>query len=157
MSSVTSVSPASGYITETQQAFCKHCDEVTVVTVVVGGEEVQVEIDPETGPVLLGRRGEFQHRPDHLPHRQLDRPRVDGSNKKPWKEYTATEREVAIHIAAKKNKARMAVGNSGAPQIPSIVENVRRLDDMAARYRAMGFGRTNADSKGSPFAVTDAS
>eukprot|EP00930_Biecheleria_cincta_P033241 TRINITY_DN23012_c0_g1_i2.p1 TRINITY_DN23012_c0_g1~~TRINITY_DN23012_c0_g1_i2.p1 ORF type:complete len:153 (+),score=26.68 TRINITY_DN23012_c0_g1_i2:30-461(+) len=143
MSSVTSVSPASGYITETQQAFCKHCDEVTVVTVVVGGEEVQVEIDPETGPVLLGRRGEFQHRPDHLPHRQL--------------EYTATEREVAIHIAAKKNKARMAVGNSGAPQIPSIVENVRRLDDMAARYRAMGFGRTNADSKGSPFAVTDAS
>lgn len=117
-----------------------------MVVVVVDGEEVSVEVDPDTGPVLLGNRGEFQHKPDYQPYRHLpppdlrqtwcDRPSSNSGIQKPWRNYTATERKVAIYTAAKKNKARKMIRDSGASQVPSIERNVNKLAEAAASLRA---------------------
>eukprot|EP00930_Biecheleria_cincta_P051117 TRINITY_DN36279_c0_g1_i1.p1 TRINITY_DN36279_c0_g1~~TRINITY_DN36279_c0_g1_i1.p1 ORF type:complete len:121 (-),score=21.04 TRINITY_DN36279_c0_g1_i1:44-406(-) len=92
-------------------------DDVTSVTVMVNGEAVEVEIDPEGGPKILtvsgtpGGPNDFQ-KFCHCP--PGDRARVSPGNDKPWKYFTSTERELAVHIAAKKNKQRKALMDAKA-------------------------------------------
>eukprot|EP00931_Biecheleriopsis_adriatica_P011241 TRINITY_DN112313_c0_g1_i1.p1 TRINITY_DN112313_c0_g1~~TRINITY_DN112313_c0_g1_i1.p1 ORF type:complete len:139 (-),score=17.01 TRINITY_DN112313_c0_g1_i1:15-374(-) len=99
-----------------QMSRCTLYDDVKSVMVEVDGEQVEVEIDPEEGPKLLRLDGNpggpndiqrFLHTPP------TDRPRCSAGNPKPWKFWTATEREVAVRVAAKKNKARLANKASG--------------------------------------------
>eukprot|EP00930_Biecheleria_cincta_P095235 TRINITY_DN8721_c0_g1_i1.p1 TRINITY_DN8721_c0_g1~~TRINITY_DN8721_c0_g1_i1.p1 ORF type:complete len:202 (-),score=40.49 TRINITY_DN8721_c0_g1_i1:107-673(-) len=97
------------------------CENVKNVVVIVDGEEVLVEVDPGTGPRTLaaGFEAKENHwqRSTHLETsdwRYTDAPRVHSGSRrnKPWKCMSSTEREVAIHIAAKKNKQRQALADT---------------------------------------------
>eukprot|EP00930_Biecheleria_cincta_P026273 TRINITY_DN18541_c0_g2_i1.p1 TRINITY_DN18541_c0_g2~~TRINITY_DN18541_c0_g2_i1.p1 ORF type:complete len:192 (-),score=30.68 TRINITY_DN18541_c0_g2_i1:184-759(-) len=127
--------------------------ETTIATIDVDGEEVQVEIHPVTGPVLLDARGDPVTRPDcHGEGHGLaghgtctllrgeifggGRPRLGAGFAKNWKDFTATEKKIAIHIAAKQNKARLALKHSGAKQMECIEKNVEWMSKAAAMYRS---------------------
>mmetsp|Transcript_62789 Transcript_62789/g.112711 ORF Transcript_62789/g.112711 Transcript_62789/m.112711 type:complete len:125 (-) Transcript_62789:83-457(-) len=95
-------------IVPAKMSMCKLFDDTRLAVVHVDGEEVEVEIDPEHGPKLLrldgstGSPNDTQRMPCCPPS---DRPRWgQGGNSKPWKYWTATEREIAVYVAAKKNK-----------------------------------------------------
>ncbi|CAK9060110.1 unnamed protein product [Durusdinium trenchii] len=95
---------------------CTMYDEEKLAIVEVGGQQVQVEIDPEEGPKLLkldgtpGGPNDVQRLP-YCP--RGERPRSNNGSWKPWKYYTATEREVAVLIAAKRNKAALELQAAG--------------------------------------------
>eukprot|EP00933_Yihiella_yeosuensis_P003263 TRINITY_DN10585_c3_g3_i1.p1 TRINITY_DN10585_c3_g3~~TRINITY_DN10585_c3_g3_i1.p1 ORF type:complete len:114 (+),score=21.97 TRINITY_DN10585_c3_g3_i1:92-433(+) len=87
-------------------------DDVSFVSVDVGGVQIEVPIDPEYGPLACRVDGSPPGPNDAVKMTRPARCHLDnaGSNgqSKPWSHYTSTEREIAVHMAAKTIKARMA-------------------------------------------------
>merc|ERR1712196_642142 len=127
--------------------------EVSLLTVDEDGEEVEVEVHPLTGPILLTGRGEPGNRPDaHGEGHGLGgshacpdlrgeifgggRPRLGAGMAKDWTLFSSTEKEIAIRIAAKKNKARLALKQSGAKQMEAIERNTANMMKIAAAFRS---------------------
>lgn len=99
-----------------KMSLCTMYDDGKLAIVEIDGEHIEVEIDPNEGPKLLkldgtpGSPNDVQRLPFCPPG---DRPRSNNGNWKPWKYFTATEREVAVHIAAKRNKASLEMKAAG--------------------------------------------
>lgn len=101
---------------------CTMYDDSKLAIVEIDGQQIKVEIDPDEGPKLLKNDG-TQGGPNDVQRLPFcppgDRPRSNNGNWKPWKYFTATEREVAVHIAAKRNKAAREMKAAGVKLLGS--------------------------------------
>eukprot|EP00441_Pelagodinium_beii_P020148 CAMPEP_0197666034 /NCGR_PEP_ID=MMETSP1338-20131121/61299_1 /TAXON_ID=43686 ORGANISM="Pelagodinium beii, Strain RCC1491" /NCGR_SAMPLE_ID=MMETSP1338 /ASSEMBLY_ACC=CAM_ASM_000754 /LENGTH=104 /DNA_ID=CAMNT_0043244991 /DNA_START=22 /DNA_END=336 /DNA_ORIENTATION=+ len=87
-------------------------DGMKSVMVDVGGQMVEVEIDPLEGPKIRKVDGSPPGPNDFMKLPRPGRSHLDMSGpnglNKAWLHYTSTEREISVHQAAKINKVRMA-------------------------------------------------
>eukprot|EP00933_Yihiella_yeosuensis_P051344 TRINITY_DN49262_c0_g1_i1.p1 TRINITY_DN49262_c0_g1~~TRINITY_DN49262_c0_g1_i1.p1 ORF type:complete len:115 (+),score=26.58 TRINITY_DN49262_c0_g1_i1:88-432(+) len=82
-------------------------DDVPFVMVDVYGTQIEVKVDPVEGPKVPKADGSVVNaKMPRVWRSHLDMSGHNGVNK-PWSMYTSTEREQAVHLAAKMIKAEM--------------------------------------------------